>query len=399
MSDAVYSTQPPTLGNTLGALFLGMVFSAILFGVSSLQVYLYFHYFPHDSLLHKFSVGFIWLLDATHLSLTIYSTYHYGVLGFGDFETLGSVNWAIKLHTAINVVIILLVQSLYAYRVWLLSGFHHGFLRYFVAAVVFAGFAIGIILAYSTYTIDFWGDAEDISWAIEASFASSTVIDILISVAMCYYLWKSKGPQSRLNSRLSTLMQYTLSCGVFTSACSLASLFTFVLMPNNLVFLALTYILTRLYVNSFTAMMNARQRVHKHDDSTLGLSVSVSGNHNFHHNQSNPGYNQHPAANHISSVAFTARSQPDPESVRPVSFISLLPSSSHAADADEPPQQQSPQDRDTKYDWIDVPTPPSTGLSDVNASSDRTYLPHMTGPAIFDPQAQGKHDYGYTRQW
>ncbi|KAJ7156511.1 hypothetical protein C8R43DRAFT_1183878 [Mycena crocata] len=364
MSDGVmvYSTQSPTLGNTLGAVFIGMVFSSILFGVSSLQIYLYYHNYPHDSLLHKFSVGFLWLLDATHLSLTIYSTYHYGVLGFGHFEGLGSISWAIKLQIAINVIIVLLVQSLYAYRVWLLSGYHHGFLGYIVAAVVLAGFGIGIVLAYETYSLHLWSDAANISWAVESSFAASTAIDILISVAMCYYLRKSKGPESRLNSRISTLMQYTLSCGVFTSACSLACLFTFILMPNNLVFLALTYLLTRLYVNSFTAMMNARQRVHRHDDSTLALST--------------------PNHNHVSSVAFTygtpPRSLPDPES------------------------QHSPQDRDHKFDWVDVPP---RAFSDVSVSTNGTYvphthpmyMPHMKGPAVFDPQA--KNEYGYTRNW
>jgi hypothetical protein len=32
------------------------------------------------------------------------------------------------------------------------------------------------------------------------------MIDVVISVAMCYYLRKSKGIESRLNSRISTLM-------------------------------------------------------------------------------------------------------------------------------------------------------------------------------------------------
>ncbi|KAJ7655993.1 hypothetical protein DFH06DRAFT_1298353 [Mycena polygramma] len=49
-------------------------------------------------------------------------------------------------------------------------------------------------------------------------------------------------------------------------------------MPNNLIFLALSYLLTRLYVNSFLAMMNARQRLQRHDDSAFVLSNHISSN-------------------------------------------------------------------------------------------------------------------------
>jgi hypothetical protein len=65
------STQ--AVDNTLGALFLGVAVSCMwvilnpeatmvltrarrLFGVSALQVYYYYHYYPNDSLLHKVSV-------------------------------------------------------------------------------------------------------------------------------------------------------------------------------------------------------------------------------------------------------------------------------------------------------------------------------------------------------
>ncbi|KAJ7292055.1 hypothetical protein C8J57DRAFT_1274522 [Mycena rebaudengoi] len=311
-SNELYSLQAPTLDNTLGAVFLGVVVSCILFGVSSLQVYWYFHYYPNDGRLHKTSVAILWLLDAAHLSLTVFSTYHYGIMGFGHSERLEVVLWSIKLHTAINVVIVLMVQSLYAYRVWLLGSYHHSVLGYLVAGIVLGGFGVGILLAYETYTLNMWLDTSRITWAVTFSFAASTAIDILISIAMCFYLKKSKGSESRLNSRISTLMQYTLSCGVFTSACSLACLFTFLLMPNNLIFLAFTYLLTRLYVNSFMAMMNARQRFYRPNDSSLPLALSIP----------------------VSSPVFTYGTPPQ---------ISI-------------PDPESPQ-RDMKYDWVELPKP------------------------------------------
>ncbi|KAJ6460027.1 hypothetical protein C8R47DRAFT_1327811 [Mycena vitilis] len=393
------STEAATLDNTLGAVFFGVVFSSILFGVGSLQVYYYYHYYPHDTLMHKCSVGLLWFLDALHLSLTIIGTYHYGVRGFGHPEVLGEVIWcvlfplplpipipipaffsspsltapdslpalsrSIKLQAAINVVIILMVQSLYAYRVWLLSGYHHGVLGYLVAGVVLGGFAIGIVLAYETYTIFSWSQIGDIGWAVSSSFAASSFIDIVISVAMCYYLRKSKGRESRLNSRISTLMQWTLSSGIFTSACSVSALFSFITMPNNLVFLALSYLLTRLYVNSFMAMMNARQREHRHDDSTFSRpSVAPSNQY------ANP-YGAGAGAGAGPRRMASGRSARDLEA--------------------------HPHSSTDKYEWdahaeIDIGAPAPA----LNKGGAAPYIPHMHGPALYDP---GAVHSSYARDW
>ncbi|KAF8064360.1 hypothetical protein FPV67DRAFT_218311 [Lyophyllum atratum] len=244
----------PTLGNTVGALLLGLVGATFLYGSTSLQMYWYYHRFHQDSLLHKVSVGILWTLDTFHLALTIHAVYMYIVLGFGNVAGLMHIYWSIKVQLSINVVVVLLVQSLYAYRVWILGGYHRGVLGYLVIAVVAGGFGM-------VFTVNAYPELDAVSWAINASLAASTSIDFMIAGAMCFYLRKSKGTQSRLNSRISRMMQYMLGSGVFTSACSLTSMFSYILLPETFVFLGVQFILTKLYVGSFFAMLNARERV------------------------------------------------------------------------------------------------------------------------------------------
>ncbi|KAG7087622.1 hypothetical protein E1B28_013570 [Marasmius oreades] len=118
-----------------------------------------------------------------------------------------------------------------------------------------------MLIPSTSYTVDTFSGLENISWAINSSLAASTAIDFTMSAAMCYYLGRSMSiGESGLNSRISAVMQYTLGSGLLTSACSLATLFTYNLMPNNFIFLSLEFLLTRLYVGSFLAMLNARQR-------------------------------------------------------------------------------------------------------------------------------------------
>ncbi|KAJ7306900.1 hypothetical protein DFH08DRAFT_793045 [Mycena albidolilacea] len=254
--------------NTLGALFLGVTVSCMLFGVSALQVYYYYHYYPNDSLLHKVSVGFLCVLDTTHLCLSIASTYHYGVSGFGQHDGLDTIVWYV------GSVLLPSSQPLYAYRVWLLSGYHNGMLGYIVVCALFLLVGAGVVIGgFGASTVNRWSDSGRVAWAIESSFAATTLIDIIISIAMCYYLRKGVTEESPLNSRIARIIQYTLSCGVFTSAGSVACLFAFFLMPNNLVFFALGYLLTRLYVNSFMAMMNSRDRARTNNSNSNSVFV------------------------------------------------------------------------------------------------------------------------------
>ncbi|KAJ7056039.1 hypothetical protein C8F01DRAFT_1156627 [Mycena amicta] len=344
----VFTMQAPTLDNTLGAVFLGVIFSCILFGISTLQMYLYYHFYPSDSSLHKVSVAVLWTLDTLHLALTISA--------FGNSPALAVVLWQVKLLVAINVIIILIVQSLYAYRVWLLGGYHHGVLGYLVCAVVIAGFAIGIVLAVETYTLDNFPDTSNIAWAIYACFSASTTIDIMLSAAMCFYLRKSKGTERVLNSKISTLMQYTLSCGVFTSACSVACLFSFILMSNNLIFFSLTFILTRLYVNSFMAMLNARARQRRNEGSSFVLSNSSqlhSYSHHLHSGTVNGAY-----------VHRTVSVKRDGDGLGDIAF---------EGDSKTDVETQSPQSYRSKYDW-DMVTPQPTLAADRDPDSRRQHV-------------------------
>lgn len=263
-----------TLDNTVGVLFLGVVLGALLLGINFLQSYIYFHEFPNDSRLHRISVLALCLLDALHLALAIHCVYAYVITGFGYAPGLTVIAWSIKLQVSVNVVVILIVQCLYTTRVWLLGSYHRGALGYIVASIVASGFAIGILFAYFIYTIHTYAELSKISWVVDTALSLSTSIDFVIAAAMCYYLWKSKGQIRDFNSRISTAIQYTLASGLLTSACSLSALFSYILLPQTFVFVALQFLLTKLYVGSYLAMLNARQR-NDNGSGSFGITVSV----------------------------------------------------------------------------------------------------------------------------
>ncbi|KAG6918476.1 hypothetical protein DXG01_014103 [Tephrocybe rancida] len=110
------------------------------------------------------------------------------------------------------------------------------------------------------------------SWVIYTSFAWPAVIDLVIAIAMCYYLFRSKSGFSGTNSKIIMIIRMILISGFLTSACSLTALICYATMPNTLVFLGIEFLLTKLYINSFLAMLNARQTVQDKDSTGQTLS-------------------------------------------------------------------------------------------------------------------------------
>ncbi|KAJ8462066.1 hypothetical protein ONZ45_g6186 [Pleurotus djamor] len=267
-----------TLNNTIGALYVGTIIAAILYGFTTLQAYWYYHWYARrDTIVHRLAVGGLWCLDTLHLILICHGVYHYMVTGFGNFIGLLNIVWSLQLQVTINVFIIFAVHSLYTYRVWLLGGYHkNGIAAYIACAALMGGLAIGIVLAYEVYTTVTFADHERIGYAIMASLAVSTFIDFVIAGAMCYYLKKSKGPQSHLNSKISTLMQFVLGSGFLTSATSMAALISYAVMPDTLIYIGIESFLTKLYINSFLAMLNARDARVSREQEEHNLSIRIT---------------------------------------------------------------------------------------------------------------------------
>ncbi|KAK0202256.1 hypothetical protein DFS33DRAFT_1386553 [Desarmillaria ectypa] len=290
----------PSLGTTIGAAYVGAMLSSLLFGITVLQVFIYYKDYPNDWRLYRYSVGIIWVLDAFHLSLTIHAIYHYTVDSFGDYVALGNVIWSYKLQILINVIIILFVQRYYLCCPLPLSQLTSSAIVYTQCGYGSSGaISIGsflglpyswshadsqweyVMLVYKTfvyqpsyfpsepyvivgrYSITTFAGLASMKWTVDGAFATSTGIDFFISFAMCYYLHKSRSMSdfSSTNSRLLALMWFVLISGLATSACSTVALVTFIVLPNTLVFLGVEFLLTKLYVNSLLSMLNARKRI------------------------------------------------------------------------------------------------------------------------------------------
>lgn len=170
-----------------------------------------------------------------------------------------SVIWSWMLQVPANIIIITIVHGLFTLRVWKLAQYHRGWAL--AALCLFAmttTLAINLTLVITMYTTRHFQNNKKYGWTIPATYASSTITDFVIAGSMIYYIRTIKIVSKHLSSRLAKVILYTVSSGLLTSACSMCTLLMYLLQRNTLVYFAVGFFLTKLYVGSYLAMLNAR---------------------------------------------------------------------------------------------------------------------------------------------
>ncbi|KAE9399045.1 hypothetical protein BT96DRAFT_976107 [Gymnopus androsaceus JB14] len=91
------------LDSSLGALFIGVILSTAVYGVTCLQVYNYFmHHSFNDRWFLKLFVIVLWVVDTLHVALLATFYYGYTVTNFGDYEFLAKVYWPLTIQVLIG---------------------------------------------------------------------------------------------------------------------------------------------------------------------------------------------------------------------------------------------------------------------------------------------------------
>lgn len=268
------SSALPTVADTFGALYIGAILAAMLFGITNLQAAVYYRRYPNDWWLYRYSVALLWTLDTLHVALSTHAIYVYVIEMFGDF--IGGLEkdvWTMKLQLSVNDLLVVYVQWLYAIRLWRLGRHFYKILPWFVFLAVGASFGAAIFIVYDIFRVPNIASVSVTKRSVYVYCSTIAVTDFIIALPMCYYLHKSREVTKFTSTAelLLRLMRLILVSGLATSACSLLTLIAFIAWPESLIFLGIHFVLSKLYVNSILAMFNFRP-MRKSADPTLGHS-------------------------------------------------------------------------------------------------------------------------------
>nr|GAT52146.1 predicted protein [Mycena chlorophos] len=269
MSAATLHLGQP-LDNTMGSMLLGVIVSAVLFGISLLQCLFYFTRYTRDPPYLKGLVATTVLLDSVHLAFVTHTIYHYLITQYYQQESLKVMVWSVSLEAVPTGVTAALVQlsafplnmlnskkmtlyRFYAHRVWKMSHKNKP-LTALIVLIVLATSA-WVVLALEAGTYERLLKISPLTISINAL---STTTDVIITTTLCFMLYRTRPASLETESMVNRLILFTINTGLLTSLCAVASLVSLVISPQTLIYASFYFCIGRLYSNALLASLNAR---------------------------------------------------------------------------------------------------------------------------------------------
>ncbi|KAF9564952.1 hypothetical protein CPC08DRAFT_705016 [Agrocybe pediades] len=271
------SLRPFNADLTLGAVEIGVLVSTFLFGVVTVQCYVYAFRFPKDPLFLKFLVPFVWLLELAHTICICQALYVVTIRQYGRPQLLDippqSLNVAILFSGFIGPI----EQGWFSHRIYKFSG--QMYLPLFCASLAvtrwFMSTALAIV-AFHRLTVEQY--IQKWCWLLSSILVIGAISDAILALALCYYLSQWRHTAFKRTTRLlDRLMLWSIETGLLTCIGAVALLACFIAMPDTFVWIGIFSILARLFSNTFLASLNARPTLAQiYQEDTIHISLGPS---------------------------------------------------------------------------------------------------------------------------
>ncbi|PBK75668.1 hypothetical protein ARMSODRAFT_401453 [Armillaria solidipes] len=249
----------------LSPFYWGTVLSLFLSGVTFLQAYTYF---PSKDRIYVQIVAVIMIvLDMTSTVLCAKGMYIYFIPEFGSMLPLQALTPIIAADCYLAMTITFLSQLYFAWQIWTVSQNHRKYKYIMSGLVVFFGVvAFGGGTACSTIMIIdkrniLMNRSDRFTIAVGIAKSAAAIADVIATVALCYSLGNARTGFDRTDSIIKAMMGYVVERGILVTLIQVLFLVLFFVKPGHLFWLLLHVNVTRLYANTFFAMLNGRGRL------------------------------------------------------------------------------------------------------------------------------------------
>ncbi|KAF7330607.1 hypothetical protein MSAN_02454400 [Mycena sanguinolenta] len=274
----VPGTLGPAYVEIFGPIFWGFCVSLGLAGTSVSQAYLYFTRY-NDKLSIRAATSVMIILDLLSTTLICQSVYYYILPHFGSLGPLGHVTGEINADCLISSAIAFISQMYFVYQLMIVPVKDRSMVAMILNILIVgfgvislgAGIGCGIVMFEHPQFI-FMNRIRAFSIVGGIHKASGAAADIVATVAMFMYL---KSPDTGIpqgSSRVQSFVYFLVNRGLLVALAQFLTLVLLFSSTSRLYWVAVHINTTRLYANTFFAMLNARTPLElKH-----GLVVDVS---------------------------------------------------------------------------------------------------------------------------
>ncbi|KAG9220301.1 hypothetical protein CCMSSC00406_0006366 [Pleurotus cornucopiae] len=250
-----------TLFSFLGALLIGAFFSVCLFGANSLQTWYYYQHYPTDTVIMKYTVACVWILEAAHAVFICHAVYSYVVLGFGNMLVLSSTaceqkaGRSIRHCTSRNRPCRYAIAFMAGIMGYVQDNPATALSNHWIVAVA------GIVFGTDKYA-DISRSWESLS---TSSLALGAATDLMIALSLGYHLHHARSGITKTDKLINKLIFWAVNIGILTSIAD----FTVIALISaqhvkNIAFVAVYEVISNLYAASMLATLNIRQFTRDH---------------------------------------------------------------------------------------------------------------------------------------
>ncbi|KAI0070445.1 hypothetical protein K474DRAFT_1702157 [Panus rudis PR-1116 ss-1] len=244
---------------TIGATFIGFGASSVLFGVICVQTWTYLKRYPLDTWFYKVLVAVLWFLELVDQGFIGHAVYVYAISDWGSpLSLLKPPLWSLILQVTLGAVAGSLVKICFAMRVYRFSQ-HNKPVTAAILILAVAQLAAACVYTIQAFNIPTLLKVADLKFIGILALALGVATDIATAAALCFFLRNLRTGYSKDDSLINRMTLYAINTGVLTSAVSITTLVLYDIMPDNFIFMAFYFVLSKLYVNSFLATLNTRR--------------------------------------------------------------------------------------------------------------------------------------------
>ncbi|KAI0077460.1 hypothetical protein K474DRAFT_1707336 [Panus rudis PR-1116 ss-1] len=218
-----------------------------------MQVILYYRIYPKDRVRLKSMVALIWVLDLLHTCMACAALWFYLIDHFGDEGVSDYITWSVGFTVALTAFVSFFVHCFFSHRIFTLSR-GKWLLTMPIATLAMFRLACALVTTAKMIQLKMYSlFVQHFAWIFTMGLALSAAVDVLIALALCWYLNKSRTGFSSMDTIIDSITLYTIESGMATCVMTIVSLICWLSMPHNLIFLGLHFAISKLYANAFMA--------------------------------------------------------------------------------------------------------------------------------------------------
>jgi len=169
-----------------------------------------------------------------------------------------------------------LCKGFFAFRIWRFSN-GNLFVTVPLVMLVMAEFVSVVVYFSKAITMETFVEVNSLKALSMTVNALAVAGDVLITVASCILLHRSRSRLRRSNTMINLLIIFSVQTGMLTSFCAIACLVSIAVWPNTFIYICFYFLLGRLYCNSLLATLNIRKVIREIGHSDLGISLRTLG--------------------------------------------------------------------------------------------------------------------------